>query len=74
MKLMERFPIIITLGAALLGFVAGEMAITDPVDIDWINANAGWMHYIVPAAAAAVVVVIGKALAKRQIEQGAAVS
>ena len=74
MKLMERFPIIITLGAALLGFVAGEMAITDPVDIDWINANAGWMHYIVPAAAAAVVVVIGKALAKRQTEQGAAVS
>jgi YjbE family integral membrane protein len=74
MKLMERFPIIITLGAALLGFVAGEMAITDPVDIDWINANAGWMHYIVPAAAAAAVVVIGKALAKRQTERGAAAS
>ena len=32
LKVMERFPIIITLGAALLGWVAGEMAITDPVD------------------------------------------
>ena len=72
MKLMERFPIIITLGAALLGYVAGEMAITDPVDIEWINANAGWMHYVVPAAAAAAVVVIGKQLAKRHAEQGAA--
>ena len=66
MKLMERFPIIITLGAALLGFVAGEMAITDPVDAGWINANAGWMHYVLPATFAAMVVVVGKQLAKRQ--------
>ena len=29
-KVMERFPIIITLGAALLGFLAGEMIVTDP--------------------------------------------
>src|SRR3990172_10183999 len=29
-KVMERWPVIITLGAALLGFVAGEMAIRDP--------------------------------------------
>ncbi len=30
MRLMERFPLIITLGAALLGFLAGEMLLTDP--------------------------------------------
>ena len=30
MKVMERFPIIITAGAALLGFLAGEMLLTDP--------------------------------------------
>jgi YjbE family integral membrane protein len=29
-KVMERFPIIITIGAALLGFLAGEMLLTDP--------------------------------------------
>jgi len=29
-KVMERFPIIITVGAALLGFLAGEMLLTDP--------------------------------------------
>ena len=28
-KVMERFPIIITIGAALLGFLAGEMLLTD---------------------------------------------
>ena len=30
LKVMDRFPIIITLGAALLGFLAGEMLLTDP--------------------------------------------
>jgi YjbE family integral membrane protein len=65
MKLMERFPIIITLGAALLGFVAGEMAITDPVSAEWIKQNVGWMHYVVPALGAATVVIVGKLLAKR---------
>jgi YjbE family integral membrane protein len=30
LKVMERLPMIITLGAALLGFLAGEMIFTDP--------------------------------------------
>ena len=29
-RVMERYPIIITIGAALLGFLAGEMLLTDP--------------------------------------------
>jgi YjbE family integral membrane protein len=65
MKLMERFPVIITLGAALLGFVAGEMAITDPVDEMWVKQNAAWMSYVVPAFGAVLVVAVGKALARR---------
>jgi YjbE family integral membrane protein len=43
MKLMDRFPVIVTVGAALIGFVAGEMLVTDPVVIDWFKANAHWM-------------------------------
>jgi YjbE family integral membrane protein len=38
-KVMERWPIIITLGAALLGFVAGEMAVTDPAITEWVQAT-----------------------------------
>ena len=68
LKLMERYPIIITIGAGLLGFVAGEMAITDPVDKDWIDQKAAWMEYVVPAFCALLVVVVGKLLAKRQME------
>jgi YjbE family integral membrane protein len=43
MKLMDRYPVIITVGAALIGYVAGEMLVTDPVVIDWIKLNAHWM-------------------------------
>src|SRR5256885_11271875 len=43
MKLMERFPVIITVGAALIGYVAGEMLVTDPVVIGWFESNAHWM-------------------------------
>ena len=38
LKLMVRWPIIITLGAALLGFVAGEMVVSDPAVADWFHA------------------------------------
>ncbi len=72
MKLMERFPVIITVGAALLGFVAGEMAITDPVDAVWVKANAAWMSYVIPAFGAVLVVVVGKMLANRQTQIGKA--
>ena len=30
MRLMDRFPVVITLGGMLLGWIAGEMAISDP--------------------------------------------
>ena len=69
MKFMERWPVIITIGGALLGWVAGEMAISDPAVKDWVDANAGWLHYVAPALGAVAVVVIGKWLASRSAEQ-----
>jgi YjbE family integral membrane protein len=33
-KLMERYPIVITLGGMLLGWVAGQMAVSDPALLD----------------------------------------
>ena len=65
MKLMERFPIIITIGAGLLGWVAGDMAVTDPVVKDWVNANAAWLHVAAPALGAVLVIVVGRWLAAR---------
>jgi YjbE family integral membrane protein len=37
LHLMERWPVIITIGGGLLGFVAGEMMVTDPVLKDWLT-------------------------------------
>lgn len=65
MKLMNRFPIIITIGAGLLGWVAGEMVATDPALKVWVDANAAWLHWVAPASGVALVVVLGKWLAAR---------
>src|SRR5438034_729176 len=48
LKLHNRFPVIITVGAGLLGWVAGEMLITDPVLVDWITAHMSWMPISLP--------------------------
>jgi YjbE family integral membrane protein len=72
LKVMDRFPIIITLGAALLGYVAGEMAVTDPVVKDWVEAHVGFMRLAAPAAGAIFVVLAGKWLAARKERELAA--
>ncbi len=63
-KLMERFPIIVTLGAALIGWVGGETIVSDIVLKDAVAANP-WLHYTAAAAGAAFVVGLGKYLGSR---------
>jgi YjbE family integral membrane protein len=65
LKVMERFPIIITLGAGLLGWVAGDMAASDPAIKAWVDESASWLHTVAPAAGAIAVVMVGKWLAAR---------
>jgi YjbE family integral membrane protein len=38
-SIIERFPVFIWLGAALLGWIAGEMIVSDPVITGWLKAN-----------------------------------
>jgi YjbE family integral membrane protein len=66
LKLMTRFPIIVTLGAALLGFVAGEMALTDPSITGWA-ADQHVLHMALPIAAAVAVVAYGKWVVSRRM-------
>ncbi|OWW19216.1 TerC family protein [Noviherbaspirillum denitrificans] len=61
LKLMNRFPIIITIGAALLGWVAGEMAFSDPA-VKTFAENYHSLHLLPPALCAMLVVVVGKYL------------
>ncbi|MBK1867378.1 TerC family protein [Aestuariivirga sp. YIM B02566] len=60
MKMIEKFPIIVWAGAALLGWIAGEMIATDPV----VGTRLGIEPhstgvYIAAAIGAALVVAIG---------------
>lgn len=72
LKLMARFPVIITIGAALLGWVAGEMAVTDPAISGWVEDGHHYLHNILPAFGAASVVAVGKYLTSRRRAQTAA--
>ncbi len=63
LKLMNRFPIIITLGGGILGWVAGEMLITDPSISAWVDGQAHWLHTFAPAMGALLVVAVGKSIA-----------
>jgi YjbE family integral membrane protein len=59
LSLMDRFPLVITGGAALLGWIAGDMLVADVAIKDWVQENAAWLPYAAPVAGAAVVVAIG---------------
>jgi YjbE family integral membrane protein len=72
LKVMERFPIIITLGAALLGFLAGEMIFTDPAVTERFGEIS---HDVVNGAGvvgAVLVVAVGLWLQKRARAAGTA--
>ncbi|HQN20454.1 MAG TPA: TerC family protein [Syntrophobacteraceae bacterium] len=57
--LMDRYPIIIYLGAAILGKVGGEMIMTDPVVVHFL-APTHVFQYAVEATLAVGVIVVGK--------------
>ena len=64
LKLMERFPVVITLGAMLLGWIAGQMAYTDPAVKAYLPA-ASYGPYVAAASGAVLVLLLGKFLFKR---------
>lgn len=66
LKVMDRFPIIITIGGALLGYVAGDMAVHDGAIKGWLQANAAWLETAAPFIGAAFVVALGKYLASKK--------
>ncbi|VTU37983.1 TerC family protein [Variovorax sp. RA8] len=65
-KLMERFPIIIMLGAALIGWVGGETIASDAALSGVLSANP-WLHYAGAAAGAFFVVAYGKWQQRRAV-------
>ena len=66
LRMMQRFPIIITLGAALLGWLAGDLIAHDPLLKDYMADLPDYAAKATAAFSALVVVIIGRALANRR--------
>ena len=68
-KLMERYPSIITLGAALIGWVGGETIASDVLLKEFVADNT-WFHYACSAAGAVIVILWGRQMnAKAQTQE-----
>lgn len=63
-RIMDKYPVIVIIGAAILGRVGGEMIVTDP----WVVAKfhpPHWLEWVAEAVLALGVVVVGRFLARR---------
>jgi YjbE family integral membrane protein len=61
LKVMGRFPLIVALGAALLGWIAGDIMVSDPAIADWVRHDAAWLQdwHAAPIAGALFVTAFG---------------
>lgn len=72
LKILSRFPVFVLLGAALLGYIAGEMAMSEEVFATWLEGHPSPFASFIPLLFAAFVVVVGKSTARRQLRSAAA--
>ncbi len=64
LKLMDRFPAIITIGGMLLGWIAGTMAHGDPAAATWWPQDKTW-HYGMGVAGALAVWLLARVQVRR---------
>ncbi len=64
MRLMRRYPAVIFLGGGLLGYVAGDMLLSDPawVQMHWVHEP--WIHHALPVVLAILMIGLGLRHAK----------
>jgi YjbE family integral membrane protein len=62
MKIIERWPILIWAGAALLGWVAGEMMTADPILAKWLDRIGDPPDVLLHIAGAILVLAVGGAI------------
>ena len=72
-EIIRRAPEILTLGALVLGWIAGEMAVSDPLLSGWMQSNAPALGAFAPALAAAFVWVARQGTLRRAAEPTGAI-
>ncbi len=66
LKLIDRFPFVVTIGAGLLGWIAGGMLLTDVVVVEHFGVQPWTVKLAVEVASALLVVGVGYLLGKRK--------
>lgn len=64
-RLLAEIPLLIPLGAALLGWVAGQIAVSDPLLADWITTQAPALQVVVPLLCVVFVLVESRIIRER---------
>ncbi len=57
-NLMDRYPILIVIGSAILGYTAGSMIMHDGIIGTWLLNQSAWMAYLVPILTTAAVLIV----------------
>jgi YjbE family integral membrane protein len=72
LMLIDRFPLVVVLGAALLGWIAGGMLVEDMAWKAWYEAQPPWFGRAAALAGALFVVLLGKLIVARRAAPRAA--
>lgn len=65
-RLMHSQPWLVSVGGGLLGYVAGNIAVSDPVLVDWLNSQSPALNQVVPMALAAFVLLQSRIIRRRR--------
>ncbi|MBM5812219.1 MAG: TerC family protein [Gammaproteobacteria bacterium] len=74
LRLMDRWPVVITFGGGLLGWIGGGMLVGDAALKPWLGDTAGLLRYGAAALGAIAVVTLGGWLAQRALRVRPAVT
>jgi YjbE family integral membrane protein len=72
LKLLDRYPIVVTFGAALLGWIAGGLIINDPAGDRWPILDTPAAEYGMSVAGALFVLILGYLLKRRNANRATA--
>lgn len=67
LRLLDRHPWIVYVGGGLLGFIAGELVVTDPGIASHLSRVGPWLHWVAPVAGVVLVLGIGTMLRRRAL-------
>jgi YjbE family integral membrane protein len=65
-RLLQRQPLLVSVCGALLGYVAGDIAVADPLVAGWVNTQSPALNLMLPLLCAAFVVLQARIIRQRR--------